>query len=102
MSKVSVKKTLGGVLMSKKRVKGRTRGTKRRQPSITINELLERFQSGEALEIGAGAQKGNKKAQAIIAQYVWYLQFPSDPERSRLLRVCYESYKKSKEVSKEG
>jgi len=69
---------------------------KPKQPSISLSEVLDRLYAGEAKIIGQDAEKGSKKAQAVIAQYVWYLRHPKDLERQRLLCWCYERYRKSK------
>jgi hypothetical protein len=66
-------------------------------PLYDINTIIANFERGEGAVIGLEADMGNARAEAVIAQYVWYLKHPKDPRRVLLLQQCYAQYRKKKE-----
>jgi hypothetical protein len=67
----------------------------------SLSQVLTNLEGGEGGIIGLHADMGNEKAEAVIAQYVWYIKHPKDPQRISLLETCYAQYKKAESAIKD-
>jgi hypothetical protein len=65
-------------------------------PLFDIKTIIANLERGEGAVIGLEADMGNVRAEAVIAQYVWFLKHPKDPRRILLLQQCYAQYRKTK------
>lgn len=70
---------------------------KRKQYPYKVDQIIENLENGEFYKIGVLTTMGNEKAEAVVAQYTWFLKHPKDPRRIELLEMCYAKYRKSLE-----